>query len=275
MTLKTAKRLFVLFVSILFIMACGLPLTQAAENAVSEEQAAGAAQTAVPTNEAPTVVVTSPQLTIGNCANPYYPVREGSTWNYKSTGSPAGEYSFTDTIIPVRSDGFTLKSQFGELTRTQDWACRPEGLVALQLGGGALQAQNLSVEVKTQNASGVMYPAVVKIGDQWDYLLEFTGTMDIAGNTGDANGTVQNHFTAPGMESVTVPVGTFTALKIQIDTTMTISVTYQGITVPIAFSGSYTYWFVQDLGWVKAVGSGDMGGQPFTEVIELQWYNLP
>src|SRR6266508_5721324 len=79
----------------------------------------------------------------GQCANAYYPVREGATWTYASTGSPAGNYGFTDTISSVRDDGFTLTSQFGELTRTQEWACKPEGLVALQLGGGALSSQNL------------------------------------------------------------------------------------------------------------------------------------
>jgi len=74
----------------------------------------------------------------GVCANDYYPVREGATWSYKSTGSMAGDYSFTDTITSVQDNGFTLTSQFGSLTRTQEWACDEDGLKALELGGGAL-----------------------------------------------------------------------------------------------------------------------------------------
>ena len=69
------------------------------------------------------------------CTNTYYPVRQGATWTYKSTGGPAGEYSFTDTITSVGGDGFTLSTQIGDLTRTQEWTCTAEGLVALQLGG--------------------------------------------------------------------------------------------------------------------------------------------
>src|ERR1041385_3841939 len=36
-------------------------------------------------------------LTQGACISAIYPVVEGATWTYKSTGSPAGDYSYTDT----------------------------------------------------------------------------------------------------------------------------------------------------------------------------------
>jgi len=74
---------------------------------------------------------------------------------------------------------------------------------------------------------------------------------------------------------VTVPAGTFDALKIQIDTTLNINVSVQGISVPVKFSGSYSYWFVKDVGWVKASGTGSMAGTSFNETIELQSYNIP
>src|SRR5512140_775170 len=78
----------------------------------------------------------------GPCANDYYPVVQGATWTYKSTGSPAGDYESTDTISSVKSDGFTLTSKFGDQTRTQDWNCTEQGLVALQLGGPAMATLN-------------------------------------------------------------------------------------------------------------------------------------
>jgi len=211
----------------------------------------------------------------GACANAYYPVREGSMWAYQSTGSPAGVYSFTDTITPVRNDGFTLTSKFDNLTRTQEWSCGPNGLVALQLGGGALTSQNLKLEIQAPNISGVSIPVEIKAGDQWDYVLGFTGKMDLAGSSGAAEGSDKSHFNALGMESVTVPAGTFTAMKIQVDTTLDINVTVQGVSVPVTFSSSYIYWYVQGAGWVKASGTGNIGGDGFSETIELQWYNIP
>lgn len=214
----------------------------------------------------------------GQCANAYYPVREGSTWMYQSTGSPTGSYSFTDTITSIRDDGFTLTTQFENVTRTQEWSCTPEGLIALQLGGApaaAINAQGAQLELVVDNVSGVTFPSEIAAGDQWQHNLDFSGRMSIASQEGEATGNAQSSFTAIGIESVTVPVGTFEAMKIQIDTTLSISVLFQGLNVPVTFSGSYNYWFVQGVGWVKASGSGDIGGESFTETIELQAYNIP
>ena len=214
----------------------------------------------------------------GLCANAYYPVREGSTWNYKSTGGPAGEYSFTDTITSIRDDGFTLSTQFDDLTRTQEWACKPEGLVALQLGGApaaALNSQNMQLNLGVKNVSGVTFPSEISAGDQWQHNLDFEGSMIVADQEGAATGNAQTSFAAVGNESVAVPAGTFDALKIQVDTTLNINVTYQGFSVPVTFSGSYTYWFVQGAGWVKASGTGNVTGTAFSETTELQWYNIP
>ena len=179
----------------------------------------------------------------GLCANAYYPVREGATWNYQSTGSPAGEYGFTDTITSVREDAFTLTSQFGDLTRTQEWACKPEGLVALQLGGpsaATLNSQDMQLNLEVKNVSGVTFPSTIAPGQQWQHNLDFEGKMDTAGQEGAATGNAQSSFNAVGNESVTVPAGTFDALKIQIDSTLNINVSFQGVSLPVTFSGSYS-----------------------------------
>jgi hypothetical protein len=219
-----------------------------------------------------------PVMGSGQCANAYYPVREGATWTYESTGSPAGSYSFTDTVTSVRDDGFTLTTEFEDLTRTQEWSCRPEGLVALELGGAsaaAITGEDTQLELVVNNVTGVTYPNTIQAGDQWQHNLDFTGSMNIAGQEGSATGNSQTSFTAVGTESVTVPAGTFDAMKVQIDTELNITVSFQGLNVPVTFSGSYDYWFVQRAGWVKASGSAEMGGQSFSEMIELQAYNIP
>src|SRR6266487_1382431 len=261
-TFRNTSLLFVL----IFITACSKANTTPT-SAPASTQASMSTETPVSTGDATPVAG-------GGCANQYYPVREGATWNYASTGSPAGNYNYTDSITALRADGFTLTSQFDKLTRTQEWACKPEGLVALQLGGGALTSQNLKLEVTTQNATGVTYPSKINAGDEWDYALDFTGKMEVGGNSGDATGNDKVHFKALGVESVTVPAGTFDAMKVQTDTTLDINVTYQGLKVPVAFISSYTYWYAQDVGWVKASGTGSIAGQSFSENIELQSHNI-
>jgi hypothetical protein len=99
--------------------------------------------------------------------------------------------------------------------------------------------------------------------------------MDVAGNSGDASGNDKVHFKALGVESITVPAGTFDAMKIQADTTLNITVNINGLTVPVVFTSSYTYWYAPNVGEVKASGTGSIAAQSFSETIELQSYNVP
>ena len=276
-------HLFGLAVALLVIMACSLvgggsPTTPEAANNPEDSTQVEASETApqsAVTNEPTAAPSDNASVTeTCSCDNPYYPVLEGSTWNYKGTNSTAGSYSFTDTITSLRNDGYTLTTDFESLSRTQEWACTPDGLVALQMGGG-LSAMGMNLKVETQNASGVTYPVNMQAGDTWQYKLDFTGKMDIAGQSGDATGSTQSDFTALGMENVTVPAGTFNAMKVEIKTTFDASVTFQGMAVPVTFTGTTISWYAEGVGWVKSESANEYMGQSITETIELQWYNIP
>jgi uncharacterized protein DUF3108 len=271
---KKIKTVFSLLLTIMFLAACSSPLTIPTVRPQATQ------------TESPQVTPTAPATSEGGvpatgeglCTNVYYPVRQGATWNYKSTGSPAGEYSFTDTITSVRNDGFTLSTQLDDRTLTQEWACQPEGLVALQFGGAPaalLNAQNIKLDLKVGNVSGVTFPSQIKVGDQWQHNLDLQGDMTVAGQTGNAKGSAQTNFTAVGNESVTVPAGTFDALKIKVDTTLKTNVSYKGLSLPVTFSASYFYWFAQGVGWVRASGTGSAEGTSFSETLELQSYSVP
>ena len=264
------------FIVLIFVMACSLSggeSTQIPEATTVPENTVQVEVTDEPV-EPTASTENTPVIEIGSCANPYYPVREGSTWNYMSTSTVVPGYSFTDTITNVRDGGYTLTSKFDSLTRTQEWACTPEGLVALQMGGG-LSMTGTNLKVETQSASGVTYPAEMNAGDTWQYKLDFTGKMDIAGQSGDSTGSTQSSFTALGSESVTVPAGTFDAMKVQTITTFNANVSFQGVTVPVTFTSTTISWYAEGVGWVKSESAGDFAGQAFTETIELQWYNIP
>ncbi len=214
----------------------------------------------------------------GTCANDYYPVLQGATWTYKSTGSPAGDYSYTDTISAVKAEGFTLTSQFGDVTRTQEWSCAQQGLVAMQLGGPAmatLNSQDMNFTFDVKKVEGTSLPNSLKQDDEWGHSLDFEGKMNIANEPATAEGNSQTAFKVLGDESVNVPAGSFQALKIQVNTNITFTIKVQGITVPASYSGSYTYWYAKGIGWVKAEGQGNITGTSFNETIELQKYNIP
>ena len=278
---KNICRMVSALLIILFIGACSPPPVAPTlqQPPMTETQAAQASPTAIGTEVLLTAEGTSmPFPDAGLCANTYYPIRQGATWTYRSTGGPAGEYSFTDTITAVGQDSFTLTTQIGGLTNLQDWNCTPEGLLAHQLGGAPaamLNSQGIQLRLNATNASGVVFPSQINPGDTWQHTLDVAGNVTVTNEEAEATGTAQMNFSALGNESVTVPAGTFDALKIQVDTTLNVDASYEGITLPVDFRGAHTYWFAPGVGWVKSTGTGNFLAASFSETTELQSYNIP
>jgi hypothetical protein len=178
----------------------------------------------------------------------------------------------------VRDDGFTLSTQVGDLARTQEWTCTAEGLAALQLGGAPaamLNSQNIQLDLDINTATGVTFPRQINPGDRWQQTMDFTGNVTMMNEAAQATGTAQMNFAAIGNESVTVPAGSFEALKVEVDVTLNIQAAYGGVTLPVAFSGEYTYWFAPNVGWVRSSGTGNVLGSSFSDTTELQSYSIP
>lgn len=233
---KFTVRTIVITILLTFITACYNNESPAQAGEILPSERPGSTQ-AAPEPTVATKALPGPESTgTGLCANAYFPVRAGATWTYSSTGGPAGGYGFTDTITAVREDGFTLTSQFDELTRTQEWSCTAKGLVALQLGGtsaATLNNDDIQVTLDVANVSCITIPNEISPGDTWQHAIEFTGTIAAAGQEIDASGNVQSSFQAVGVESVTVPAGTFDALKIHIDTIININGSFGGVSFPV------------------------------------------
>lgn len=260
------------------LAACSSPAPSVSPTQPQITEAVQATATGPVAQSTATLEATTPTTEQNLCTNTYYPVREGATWSYKSTGGPAGEYSFTDTITSVRTDGFTLSTQIGGLTRAQEWTCTAEGLAALQFGGAPaamLNSQNIQMNFDVTNANGVTFPRQINPGDQWQQSVDIAGDVTLFNEEAQATGSVQMNFSAVGNESVIVPAGTFEALRVEVDVSLNISATYEGITLPVAFSGDYTYWFAPGVGWVKSNGTGSALGTSFTDNTELQSYSIP
>jgi hypothetical protein len=64
-------------------------------------------------------------------------------------------------------------------------------------------------------------------------------------------------------------------MKVEVQTTININSTFQGVTVPVTFTGTTTSWYAQGVGWVKSISMSDFGGITSTDTIELQSYSIP
>lgn len=223
-------------------------------------------------NGAPTV--TTSEL----CANPYWPVKDASRWAYLSTGSPAGEYEFGIKIREVRADGFTVAASFKKVPSQQEWMCTPEGLVPLTMvasNATSILAFRQFQDVRMSNIVGVYMPVNIAPGQAWSFEFDFTATQVEEGVSTPVSGHIKYDFTAGNNESITVAAGSYDALPITM--VSAIKFTVNGAAGPVEndMKSTYTYWYAVNVGWVKASGSGKLGGLEFFETLELVGYSAP
>ncbi len=214
----------------------------------------------------------------GSCSNAYYPVKEGVTRTYSTTGLPTGLSTYTETISDISSSGFTLTSQFDKITRTAKWNCTKEGLLELELGGGAasLDSSNgMQANFTVTKSTGVTLPVKISAGDTWSYSLDFTSSISIANTNQQYQGTATYQVKALDIEKVTVPAGTFNAIKLQIATSMTMQMMSQGAGAPILITDTSNAWFAPNVGMVKQADDLSMMGTTINSSTELQSYKIP
>jgi len=231
-----------------------------------------------PSQDASTAIPESSNTATALCDNPFYPVELNTTWAYKSVGSPVGEYTYTETITDVRADGFTITSDHVSFTRMQEWSCTLEGLLALTLDDGSsagISSDQFQMDLTTKNISGVSLPASIKPGDHWTQTTEYEGNGNIGGTAVTSQGTMSSNFESLGEESVTVPGGTFNAMKLKLDLTNDVQLTMQGLITPSSSKFSMVLWWAPNIGLVKTNTAAELPSGAYTETIELQSYNIP
>lgn len=294
--MKTLLHMTILVMMIVLVTACGgadkatpqaataapagaAPAEPAATATPLPEPTATTVPTAAPT-EAPTEAPTAtPEPTLtpeptqaataasGPCSNDFFPVVEGASWTYNTTG--AGASTYTRAIAEVRDDGFTMTNTTDSSPTPLhiDYLCGKDGISSATLGNlpGAAGSFSLSVT----NFSGTNFPPADqwKTGATWSasYTVEGGGTIqDIQA---DATGQVTQDYEIVGQESITVPAGTFNAYQVNSTLSQQLTLAMNGITVPVEVTISSTDWYAKGIGQIKSMTLGD-----FASTSELASY---
>jgi hypothetical protein len=247
---KSSYLIIVLVLSILALSACNLP-----ERQVS--------QLKTPTITTPVLPAPSP-TPISLCANPYFPSQLGNSWQYSGSNSALGTYNRTDSVSQSGADSFTVNSTLAGVSYDVNYGCSAAGITASdpvqQYAGALLSGPNAPLSVNLSAVSGITLPAKINPGDTWQQTANFSASSPQL----NASGTIVIDYTAVGYENVTVPSGTYKALRV--DATIRILVTPLKIE-----AGSYTAstWLVQDIGLVKSEGASHITGIEFSDSLQL------
>jgi hypothetical protein len=177
----------------------------------------------------------------GGCGNAYFPVSVGTNWAYSSTGSTLGAYTYTWTVTDLGNGGFSTSDQYSTgVNAAIKWNCQNGNLAALDAGSTSLSVTNTSSTFKMTSTS----------------------------ITADGY-----NCSAAGTESVTVPAGTFDAVKATCNQTLQVSFLMQGTPTPAGAPDtvSITDWYAKGVGLVKSVRASSLSS---TETIVLTQYKI-
>ena len=247
---KYGSIIVILILTILVLAGCNLPERQISQT-----------QTTIP----PSAVIPAPSPTpISLCANPYFPSTLGNTWEYSGSNTALGAYTRMDTVSRSSVESFSVDSNLAGISYSVNYSCSSAGLTAndpvQQYAGALISGPNAPLNVKLTSVSGITLPAKIVPGDTWQQTADFSASSPQL----NASGTIAIDYTAVGYENVTVPLGTFNALRV--DVTIRILVTPLKIE---AGSYSASTWLVQDVGMVKSEGTSHVTGIDFSDSMQL------
>jgi hypothetical protein len=241
--------------------ATALPTETIAPTVVPAASPTTALASATPPPTATLAPTASPNqdTSVSACDLPYYPVKADAKWVYHITysagGLPPADYTVTDTHLSAK--GFVEHSTFAGVSSDIGWTCSTDGLLSTQFASLTLAAPG-QFKFTTLKSSGVTLPAPSqwKVGTTWKNGYDVKGELVAGGNTATAQGTVTYASTIAAQESVSVPAGTFTALRVDSTVTIALAMTVSGISAPTNFSFQVASWYVPNMGMVKTVTTG-------------------
>lgn len=167
-----------------------------------------------------------------------------------------------------------MTMKVGDVTLTNKIICTDEGL---QMGRfptispGELGGLNAQIESETVEGVYILPEKQLTPGARWTARYVLKGNVDSSGQQMDMTNDLILSFEVVGVESVTVPGGTFEALKVKQQ--ITSKATMQGASTDLpAMTFDQFVWFVKDVGMVKASGTIANVGEVVTEMMH---YSLP
>jgi len=173
----------------------------------------------------------------------------------------------------VGTDAFLMEWVSDPLSGVTTWTCTPDGLIEDQSNGGVFSAvltgPDATVNVQNLSNTGFTIAADPQPGDSWTQVSEISA---VSSEGFGFDGTLTIDFTAVGLETVSVPAGSFNALRVDVHAEATYQALGSSLVSTLTWDGSD--WFAAGVGRVKSVGAMSEPSA-FTYELNLDSYSIP
>jgi hypothetical protein len=210
------------------------------------------------------------------CDYPYNPLRIGATWEYSD---PYSTYSQTVTAATggpsqtTVTEASTSAYSGGSANQTYDTTCGPDGIEGFQMQfGGAGQGTTGKMTMTAHSGHSLVPPSEMAPGTTWSDAVTWVDVVTQADKVVTMTMDVTDTYTAVGVESVTTPAGTFSAIRVDtVSTSLTTNPSLPAGSQVMTYTSAMTTWYARGVGMVKWASAG--GGTPYES--QLVAYSVP
>lgn len=190
------------------------------------------------------------------CDHPYLPLRPGASWSFDSSEGGL-TWSVTSAGGSAESASATMAFSIPEATFTVNWICTSAGITSYDFGNVTSSAFGGVLTMDVVSSSGSWLPPAESLVPGYSWSNDYTTVVSSSfeGVSMDITTTTSEAWTVAGMETISVPAGTFDALRID-GTSTTESSGFMGVSLPPSTT-SQTFWLVEGVGIVRYTTSSE------------------
>jgi hypothetical protein len=187
------------------------------------------------------------------CDHPYFPSAANTTWQYQSS---LKNQQNTTTVLSNNGSSFVLENNFGTLKVKNTIKCEADGSLT-QSEYPSMTGLSANMKIETLSSEGVAFPAAAKwvVGASWTNSFKVKISVSMGAQAMTQSGTMNISSKIVGQETIKVPAGTFSALKVTQTIQQDMQMSVGGKSTPMKNTITTTTWYAKNVGVVKSIAS--------------------
>jgi hypothetical protein len=187
------------------------------------------------------------------CNHPYFPSAANTTWLYQSS---LKNTEHTTKVLSNNGSSFVLENNFGKLKVKNTIKCESDGSLT-QTEYPSMSGLSANMKIETVSYEGAAFPAPAKwvVGASWTNMFKVKISVAMGEQTMTQSGTMKIDSKIVGQETIKVPAGTFSALKVTQTIQQDMLMNFGGKSTPVKNTITTTSWYAKNVGLIKSVAS--------------------
>lgn len=187
------------------------------------------------------------------CDHLYFPSAANTTWLYQSSFKNKQN---TTKVISNNGSSFVLQNDIGKMKVQNTIKCEADGSLT-QTEYPSMTGMAANMKIETLSYEGAAFPPAAKwlVGASWTNKFKVKISVNMGAQAMSESGTIIIESKIEAEETVKVPAGTFTALKVTQTINQDMQMNLAGKSTPLKNTVTATSWYVKNIGLVKSVVS--------------------